>query len=87
MFTGIVRCAKTGKPLAGISMTDGKNIVRTDENGRYSLPGWERARLIYANALTHQHSDWYQFIQPEKTEYDFSLELARTEGAHGFMHM
>lgn len=87
MFKGIVRCAKTGKPLAGISMTDGKNIVKTDENGSYSLPGWERARLIYANALTHQHSDWYQFIQPDKTEYDFSLELAKTEGAHGFMHM
>lgn len=87
MFTGTVRCAKTGMPLAGIPMTDGKNIVKTDENGVFLLPGWERARLIYADVLTHQHSDWYQFIQQDKLEYDFSLDLAQAEGAHGFMHM
>lgn len=86
-YSGVVRCAKTGLPLEGIPVSDGKNIVKTDKNGCYTLPGWERARLIYANVLTHQHSDWYQFIQQDKMEYDFSLDIAQTEGAHGFMHM
>ena len=31
MFTGTVRCTRTGMPLADIPMTDGKNIVKTNE--------------------------------------------------------
>ena len=31
MFSGTVRCTRTGMPLADIPMTDGKNIVKTNE--------------------------------------------------------
>ena len=86
-FTGTVRCALTGKPLAGVPMTDGKHIVKTDENGAYTLPGWERARLIYADMLTNAHDDWYCAIEEGKTVYDFALDLAQVDGAHGFMHL
>ena len=86
-FTGIVRCAKTGSPLAGIPMTDGKHIVKTGADGSYALPGWERVRMIYADVLTNAHDDWYQAIEPGKNSYDFALDLAVNEGAHGFMHM
>ena len=86
-FTGIVRCAKTGSPLAGIPMTDGKHIVKTGADGSYALPGWERVRMIYADVLTNAHDDWYQAIEPGKNSYDFALDLAVNEGAHSFMHM
>ena len=87
VYSGVVRCANTGAPLAGIPVSDGKNIVKTDENGYYSLPGWEREQLIYANALTVGIDDWFYKIQPGKTVYDFSLDIVDHTGAHSFAHL
>ncbi len=87
MFSGVVRCADSGKPLAGIVMSDGKNVVKTDENGHYVLPGWEKAHLIFANVLTKSHDDWYQSVEEGKVEYDFSLRLAEQTEDHSFIHL
>ncbi len=86
-YTGTVRHRSSGAPLAGIPVTDGKNITKTDENGTFSLPGWERSRLIYANVLTDRHDDWYQPIEEGRNCYDFSLEPVKIQGAHSFLHL
>lgn len=36
--TGFVRCWETRDPLAGIRVSNGRNIVYTDENGKFTLP-------------------------------------------------
>ncbi len=72
--------------MAGVSVTDGKNITKTDEAGAFVLPGWERARLIYANVLTNRHDDWYQAIEPGRNSYDFCLFPAENAGGHCFLH-
>ncbi len=87
MFFGVVRCADSGKPLSGIVMSDGKNVVKTDENGAYALLGWEKNHLIFANVLTKSHNDWYQSIEAGKTEYNFSLRLAEQLEDHNFIHL
>ena len=34
-FSGTVTENGTGAPLANVSVTDGRNVVKTDEKGRY----------------------------------------------------
>lgn len=33
---------KGDKPLAGVMVTDGLNVAKTDKKGRFSLPGFEK---------------------------------------------
>ena len=37
---------KGDKPLAGVMVTDGLNVVKTDKKGRFSLPGFDKTRFI-----------------------------------------
>jgi hypothetical protein len=62
---------KNGNALQGIRVSDGRNVCVTDENGFYSLDGWERDVLIFCNILTNSHNDWFSIISKEKTTYDY----------------
>jgi RNA polymerase sigma factor (sigma-70 family) len=46
-ITGVVREKGTGKPLAGVGVGGGGASTYTDENGRYELPGWAKAKEYY----------------------------------------
>ena len=37
---------KSDKPLMGVMVTDGLNVVKTDKKGRFSLPGFAKTRFI-----------------------------------------
>ena len=37
---------KGDKPLEGVMVTDGMNVVKTDRKGRFSLSGFEKTRFI-----------------------------------------
>ena len=37
---------KGDKPLAGVMVTDGMNVVKTDKKGRFSLSGFKKTRFI-----------------------------------------
>lgn len=39
-YSGIVTA--DGVPLANVSVSDGRNVVKTDENGKYYLKGTEK---------------------------------------------
>ena len=43
MYTGHVYNKATNLPIPGMRVSDGMNIVFTDENGAFTLPGWEKA--------------------------------------------
>lgn len=86
-YFGTVRDYVTGAPLSGLLVSDGRNSVRTDSEGKYWLPGWKRARLIYVNALTRKKDDWYLFITPERIQYDFRIWLAPECQEHTFLHL
>lgn len=38
-YSGTVTERDGGAPLAGVSVTDGRNVVKTDENGQFTLKG------------------------------------------------
>ena len=83
MISGRVTHVKTGEPLAGLTVTDGRNVARTDADGRYSLPGWERCRIVCVCALTGWDADWYAFA---KENLDFQILPVKVEGDFCFLH-
>jgi len=76
MYYGTVKDRYTNQPIKNIPVSDGLNVVLTDENGSFSLAGWERARLIYVCMLTKAHDDWYLLIDENTKRYDLSVSPA-----------
>lgn len=84
-FTGIVTSAETGEPLSDVSVTDGRNVVKTDRNGRFKLNGWRKARFITVTAPAgYWTEDYYIPADGNTRSYDFQLE--RSDIAAGSAH-
>lgn len=79
MYTGFVYDKETGKPIKDARVSDGRNICLTDEFGKFSLGGWERASLVFVNMLTASHDDWYIEIAEGVESYDFYLTPYKTD--------
>lgn len=75
-YFGTVTHRQTGAPICGVTVTDGRNVVKTDENGAYSLPGWERSHWVAVCMLTCCHDDWYHYTGGREGGYDFALTPA-----------
>ena len=50
---------KGDKPLAGVMVTDGLNVVKTDKKGRFSLPGFDKTRFISINRKGKRNTNGY----------------------------
>ena len=88
MYTGKVIDRLSNRPLKNIPVSDGRNIVFTDENGFYSLDGWDRVHLIYVCMLTKSHDDWYKYIEGDNNYYDFYISLADAASPEfSFLHI
>ena len=91
---GIVRDNTTGKPLAGIPVTDGYSYVTTDANGVYQMSANEKARCVYPSIPAeyeipvdeNNQPVIYKFITAESPRYDFYL-TQRTESWDDFTIM
>lgn len=71
MYNGKVINRLNGTPMAGVAVTDGRNVTYTDENGCYRLAGWERSHTVAACVLTDAHDDWYVYTA------DFAGQIAK----------
>lgn len=87
MYKGHVFDLHTSAPIVGICVTDGRNIVKTDAEGAFSLPGWERAHVISVGALTSCHADWFAMIDGHVGDFDFFISPVNTEGGHTFLQV
>ena len=86
-YSGRVFDRKSGSPLSDIPVSDGRNIVFTDENGRFELSGWERAHIINVASLTQRHCDWYIPISGHEGDFNFYIELCDTASENfSFLH-
>ena len=63
---------KGDKPLAGVMVTDGLNVVKTDKKGRFSLPGFEKTRFISITTIL-------PFYQREQKKLRFYLNRKRAD--------
>jgi len=87
MFKGIVTNYYTKTPMENVRVTDGLNIVYTDAEGKYELPGWEHARVISVGLLTDRHDDWYINVEGHKGDFNFYVKPVTTGDNFCFLHM
>ena len=74
-FYGTV-CDRLKNPFKNIPVTDGRNIVFTDENGKFDFEGWDDAGILSLNILTNGHDDLYFMVDGHKGSYDFEIRPA-----------
>lgn len=80
-----------GKPISNVSVSDGRNVVKTDENGKFFLEGYRKTRFITVTAPAGYWTENY-YISADKNKadgYDFDLQKSDIgEGsAHSFIQI
>lgn len=89
-FTGTVTYAETGEPAANVSVSDGRNVVKTDDNGRYKLSGWRKARFVTVTPPAgYWTEDYYIPVVDGTPSYNFTLERSDIEAGaeHSFLQI
>ncbi len=75
-YTGKVTNRLSGEPVVGVAVTDGRNVTKTDAQGNYALPGWERSNTLDVCMLTLAYDDWFCYTGGEGGTYDFAITPA-----------
>lgn len=80
-----------GKPIANVSVSDGRNVVKTDDNGAFTLKGYRKTRFITVTAPAGYTTENY-YIPADKSKhegYDFDLEKSSIAAgeAHSFLQI
>lgn len=77
-FSGTVTDRTTGNPIANVCVTDGSNVVRTDENGKFRLKGWRKSRFVTVTVPSGYQTDAFYLPVDKATEsYDFILNRSQ----------
>lgn len=80
-----------GEPLENVSVSDGRHVVKTDENGKFKLRGYRKTRFITVTVPAGYTTEDYYIPadRHQKTGYDFDLrksDIAAGE-AHSFLQI
>ena len=51
--SGTVYDGSTGRPMASVAVSNGREVVLTDEAGRYVLSGWDRSEEHTSELQSH----------------------------------
>ena len=84
---------KGEKVLKNVRVSDGLNVVKTNTEGVYTLPGHERERFIFITTPSGYRTDnrYYQRIEGTEQAYDFGLQpwkgRIKPDGNHKFIHI
>lgn len=79
---------KNGVALADVKVSNGRDICRTDKNGYFCLPYWEKSASVFVMLLTNEQDDWYILTENHNGEYIFLLDIANTSSeSFCFLHM
>lgn len=74
-IVGTVTENGTNAPVAGVSVTDGRNVVKTDDNGKYEITVWRKSHFIAITIPSGYETDSYYIpFDKSKESYDFSLD-------------
>lgn len=89
-FKGTVVESGTGNPLANVLVTDGMNVVKTDENGNYELKGWRKSHFVTITVPSGYKTDKFYIPVDKATEsYDFTLDKSEltAQESHCFVQI
>ncbi|MEG1963989.1 MAG: PQQ-binding-like beta-propeller repeat protein, partial [Clostridia bacterium] len=86
---GFVLESVSKNPIANVAVTDGKNVVKTDESGHFKLKGWHKARFVtITNPTGYWTEKYYLEISKKIKRYDFELDKVETSQTnHNFVHI
>lgn len=76
-----------GEPgMAGVAVTDGLNVVRTDENGCFNLPGYDNTRFITLTIPDGYRASARHYLpyQGNTNQYTLGLTKSGIESKNGF---
>lgn len=79
-----------GAPVAGVSVSDGRHVVKTDADGNFELRGWYETHFITVTAPAGYFAQTYYIRVDKKTEnYDFTLTKSEVPAgaAHSFLQI
>ncbi|MGN0213995.1 MAG: PQQ-binding-like beta-propeller repeat protein [Muribaculaceae bacterium] len=86
-------CDRGERPMKGVAVSDGLNVVLTDANGSFTLPGHEKNRFVFITTPSGYKTlnAYYQRIEGADKQYNFGLlpyngGIAR-DGSHRFAHI
>ena len=76
-----------GKIVAGVVVSDGYNVIKTDVRGEYSFETNPKAKFVFMSTPNgyEQSGSFYQKIE-EKGKYDFLLKKGGNQ-SNRFIHM
>lgn len=89
-YSGTVTERDGGAPLAGVSVTDGRNVVKTDENGQFTLKGWRKTHFITVTVPAGYTTEQYYIRTARDIDaYDFALAKSAVPAgaAHSFLQI
>lgn len=87
--TGQVLVSGTNQGLANVSVTDGKNVVKTDSNGVFKLKGWHKAKFVTVSIPSgYWTEDYYIPINRDTKSYNFTLDVVEEDMTnHSFLQV
>lgn len=89
-IVGTVTENGTNAPVAGVSVTDGRNVVKTDDNGKYEIKVWRKSHFIAITIPSGYETDSYYIpFDKVKESYDFSLDKSdvTSQTEHSFLQI
>lgn len=84
---------KEEKGLSGVLVSDGLNVVKTANDGSFSLPGHTKELFIFITTPSGYKTDnkYYYRINSELNSYDFGLQPYKggiqKDGSHKYVHI
>ncbi len=88
-YEGVVTAE--GEPLENVSVSDGRHVVKTDENGKFKLKGYHNTRFITVTTPAGYTTENYYISadKHKKTGYDFDLQKSSIAAgeAHRFLQI
>ncbi|MGN1328514.1 MAG: PQQ-binding-like beta-propeller repeat protein [Eubacterium sp.] len=89
-FQGTVKESGTDNPISNVCVTDGRNVVKTDENGRFELKGWRKSHFVTVTVPSgYQTDNFYIPVEKDKESYDFVLNKSEltAQADHCFLQI
>lgn len=80
----------TNAPVSGVSVTDGRNVVKTDDNGKFEIKVWRKSHFISITIPSGYETDSYYIpFDKAKENYDFSLNKSNVtaQADHSFIQI
>lgn len=92
-YEGVITDSETSEPIEGVAVTNGRTVVKTDENGAFTLKGYRKTRFITMTVpsgynATGNGDDYYIRVDKSVKSYDFKLTKEATSTTdHTFLQL